>query len=140
MSTHTPETEFDSGRDTPQTPDAWDADLEPDPADAADDRHRAEPGAAFGGNAPDEALDEPEDDDVDEEDADGDDDASVAEVPYEPGLPEDAPVPPDTGDAGVDEAMADLAAAQSGSFEERIEAGELARRMLQGRLGGLGEA
>ena len=51
-----------------------------------------------------------------------------------------APVPPVTGDATVDDAMTQLARSQSGSFAERIEAGEHANRSLQSRLGGLGGA
>ena len=62
-----------------------------------------------------------------------------SQIDAEP-LPHDPPEPPATGDAAIDEAMADLAAAQSGSFQDRIEAGERAQRILQGRLGGLGEA
>jgi hypothetical protein len=64
-----------------------------------------------------------------------------AEVPFEPSFDERAePEAPATGDPSIDDAMTDLAVAQSGSFEERIEAGERAHRLLQGRLGGLGEA
>lgn len=55
------------------------------------------------------------------------------------GAPE-APAAPATGDATVDAALTELAQAQQGSLEERIEAGERAQRLLQGRLGGLGEA
>lgn len=66
---------------------------------------------------------------------------SDLDVPVEPDVDE-RPVPeaPATGDTAIDEAMTELAVAQAGSFEARIEAGERAHRMLQGRLGGLGEA
>jgi len=50
------------------------------------------------------------------------------------------PTPPVTGDEAVDEAMMRLAESQSGSFAERIDAGEHAHRSLQSRLGGLGGA
>ena len=50
------------------------------------------------------------------------------------------PEAPATGDTAIDEAMTELAVAQAGSFEARIDAGERAHRLLQGRLGGLGEA
>jgi hypothetical protein len=50
------------------------------------------------------------------------------------------PNPPVTGDAIVDEAMAELAEAQPGSNAERIDAGERAHRTLQGRLADLGGA
>ena len=51
-----------------------------------------------------------------------------------------APTPPVTGDEAVDDAMVQLAEAQAGSFQERIDAGEHAHRSLQSRLGGLGGA
>lgn len=47
---------------------------------------------------------------------------------------------PSTGDAAVDEALEALLEAQSGSLTERIEAGERAHRLLQGRLSDLGQA
>ena len=87
----------------------------------------------------DDAVDDdPADDVVDDPDDDTDD---AAEVPFEPAF-DDRPVPeaPATGDTAIDEAMTELAVAQAGSFEARIEAGERAHRLLQGRLGGLGEA
>ena len=52
----------------------------------------------------------------------------------------DLPTAPITGDAVVDAAMIDLAAAEAGSLAERIEAGERAHRVLQGRLSDLGGA
>lgn len=48
--------------------------------------------------------------------------------------------PPQTGDADLDDAMQDLARAQSRSFGERIESGERVHRLLQGRLSDLGRA
>ncbi len=80
-------------------------------------------------------------DDFDDETDDTDDAEDDAEVPFEPAF-DDRPVPeaPATGDTAIDEAMTELAVAQAGSFEARIEAGERAHRLLQGRLGGLGEA
>ena len=68
---------------------------------------------------------------------------AAAEVPFEPvDLTPDAPVPspPVTGDAVIDESMAELAEAQAGSNAERIDAGERAHRKLQGRLADLGGA
>ena len=68
---------------------------------------------------------------------------AAAEVPFEPvDLTPDAPVPgpPITGDAAIDESMVELAEAQTGSNAERIDAGERAHRMLQGRLADLGGA
>ena len=64
-----------------------------------------------------------------------------ARAPEEP-LDESSEVPPapSTGDPAIDEAMSALARAQSGSFAERIAAGERAHRMLQGRLDDLGGA
>ena len=52
----------------------------------------------------------------------------------------DVPTAPTTGDAVVDEAMIDLAAAEAGTLAERIDAGERAHRLLQGRLSDLGGA
>lgn len=73
--------------------------------------------------------------------------AVTAPSPVEDGLDEtrpdetlEVPAPPVTGDEAVDEAMARLAEAQTGSFAERIDAGEHAHRSLQSRLGGLGGA
>jgi hypothetical protein len=68
-------------------------------------------------------------------------DHAGSDASYEPAF-DDRPVPeaPATGDTAIDEAMTELAVAQAGSFEARIEAGERAHRLLQGRLGGLGEA
>ena len=71
-----------------------------------------------------------------ERDHDGGEDASFEPVVDDPPAPE----APATGDTAIDEAMTELALAQAGSFEARIEAGERAHRLLQGRLGGLGEA
>jgi hypothetical protein len=68
---------------------------------------------------------------------------TAAEVPFEPlDLTPEVPVPapPATGDAAIDEAMAELAEAQAGSTAERIDAGERAHRKLQGRLADLGGA
>lgn len=64
------------------------------------------------------------------------DDASVEPQPVGRAVPK----APATGDTAIDEAMTELAVAQAGSFEARIDAGERAHRLLQGRLGGLGEA
>ncbi|GAA2743984.1 hypothetical protein GCM10009868_19840 [Terrabacter aerolatus] len=50
------------------------------------------------------------------------------------------PTPPVTGDEAVDDAMMRLAESQTGTFADRIEAGEHAHRSLQSRLGGLGGA
>jgi hypothetical protein len=50
------------------------------------------------------------------------------------------PTAPTTGDEAVDAAMLDLAAAEGGTLTQRIEAGERAHRVLQGRLGDLGGA
>lgn len=47
---------------------------------------------------------------------------------------------PSTGDAVVDSALEALAQAQAGALTERIEAGERAHRLLQGRLSDLGQA
>ncbi len=47
---------------------------------------------------------------------------------------------PTTGDQVVDEAMVELAAAESGPLAERIDAGERAQRLLQSRLSDLGGA
>ena len=52
----------------------------------------------------------------------------------------EVPTAPTTGDAVVDEAMIDLAAAEAGTLAERIDAGERAHRLLQGRLSDLGGA
>ena len=52
----------------------------------------------------------------------------------------DVPTAPTTGDAVADAAMIELAAAEAGSVAERIEAGERAHRVLQGRLSDLGGA
>lgn len=86
------------------------------------------------------------DDEDDDEDGDEDDDAPAegsaaeAESPWAPVDATPAPEPPVTGDEAVDDATMRLAEAQSGTFAERIEAGEHAHRSLQGRLGGLGGA
>ena len=50
----------------------------------------------------------------------------------------ETPEAPVTGDAAIDEAMSELGRAQSGGFAERIDAGERAHRLLQGRLDDLG--
>jgi hypothetical protein len=47
---------------------------------------------------------------------------------------------PTTGDAAIDETLVELLQAQSGSLAERIDAGERAHRLLQGRLSDLGGA
>ena len=61
--------------------------------------------------------------------------------PAYPGVGErDVPTAPTTGDAVVDAAMIDLAAAEAGAQAERIDAGERAHRVLQGRLSDLGGA
>jgi hypothetical protein len=69
--------------------------------------------------------------------ADGtDDDTGVA---ADDAVPERAvPSAPTTGDPLVDAAMGELAAAESGTLAERIDAGERAHRVLQGRLSDLG--
>ncbi|WP_374968835.1 hypothetical protein [Terrabacter sp. BE26] len=68
------------------------------------------------------------------------DDAQVEAAPPEADAVALVPTPPVTGDEAVDEAMTRLAAAQAGSFAERIESGEHAHRSLQSRLGALGGA
>ena len=50
------------------------------------------------------------------------------------------PSAPTTGDPVVDAAMVELAGAESGTLTERIDAGERAHRVLQGRLSDLGGA
>ena len=50
------------------------------------------------------------------------------------------PSAPVTGDPVVDAAMVELASAESGTLTERIDAGERAHRLLQGRLSDLGGA
>lgn len=50
------------------------------------------------------------------------------------------PAPPATGDAALDEALADLAQAQTKPFGERVDSGERFHRLLQGRLDDLGQA
>ena len=52
----------------------------------------------------------------------------------------DVPAAPTTGDAVVDAAMVEFAAAESGTLTERIDAAERAHRVLQGRLSDLGGA
>jgi hypothetical protein len=65
-----------------------------------------------------------------------DDDTGVA---ADDAVPERAlPGAPTTGDPLVDAAMGELAAAESGTLTERIDAGERAHRVLQGRLSDLG--
>ena len=63
---------------------------------------------------------------------------------HEPAYPRadgpEVPTAPSTGDAVVDAAMIELAAAEAGSLAERIDAGERAHRVLQGRLSDLGGA
>ncbi len=50
------------------------------------------------------------------------------------------PSAPTTGDPVVDAAMVELAAAESGTLTQRIDAGERAHRALQDRLSDLGGA
>jgi hypothetical protein len=68
------------------------------------------------------------------------DGAGSGETAYDGVGERDVPTAPTTGDAVVDAAMIDLAAAEAGSLAERIEAGERAHRVLQGRLSDLGGA
>jgi len=80
-------------------------------------------------------------DDID--DTDGIDD--TADTAYDDAaddrVPErDVPSAPTTGDAVVDAAMVELASAEAGTLSERIDAGERAHRVLQGRLSDLGGA
>ncbi|MEO7449051.1 MAG: hypothetical protein ABI336_12335 [Humibacillus sp.] len=49
----------------------------------------------------------------------------------------EVPTPPTTGDAVVDAATVDLAAAEAGSLAERIDAGERVHQVLQERLSDL---
>jgi hypothetical protein len=63
------------------------------------------------------------------------DDAADDRVPER-----DVPSAPTTGDAVVDAAMVELAAAESGTLTQRIDAAERAHRVLQGRLSDLGGA
>jgi hypothetical protein len=64
-----------------------------------------------------------------------DDDTADDRVPER-----DVPSAPTTGDAVVDAAMVELASAEAGTLSERIDAGERAHRVLQGRLSDLGGA
>ena len=78
-------------------------------------------------------------------DRDGDRDGAAygmsSEEHGDPAMSErDVPTAPTTGDAVVDEAMIDLAAAEAGTLAERIDAGERAHHLLQGRLSDLGGA
>ncbi|HET7801964.1 MAG TPA: hypothetical protein VFL38_16185 [Humibacillus xanthopallidus] len=90
--------------------------------------------------------DQPDPEDQPEGDAgDLSHDAAQGEVategPAYPGAGDrDVPTAPTTGDAVVDAAMIELAAAEAGSLAERIDAGERAHRVLQGRLSDLGGA
>ena len=123
-----------------------------DDADDAGDAYDADDGSAdaayddltddFSDDFSHDVSDDPGDDagDVDDPMDAGE---AAAEVPFEPvDLTPDAPTPspPVTGDAAIDESMAELAEAQAGSSAERIEAGERAHRLLQGRLADLGGA
>ncbi|GAA2147318.1 hypothetical protein FHX52_1348 [Humibacillus xanthopallidus] len=95
-------------------------------------------------------ADQPDPEDQPEDQPEGDangvsHDASQGEAgtdePAYPGAGErDVPTAPTTGDAVVDAAMIELAAAEAGSLAERIDAGERAHRVLQGRLSDLGGA
>ncbi|WP_323101687.1 hypothetical protein [Intrasporangium sp. YIM S08009] len=132
----TPELDHDGSDDA-----SFELANEVDPVDADDADDTGDIGADNTGDVWDDTYDSGTDDPGDADDdteADTDDDA---EVPFEPAF-DDRPVPeaPATGDTAIDEAMTELAVAQAGSFEARIEAGERAHRLLQGRLGGLGEA
>lgn len=75
----------------------------------------------------------------DDEDADADVDAGGDDPAYGV-VGRDVPTAPATGDEVVDAAMIELAAAEAGSLAERIDAGERAHRVLQGRLSDLGGA
>lgn len=78
-----------------------------------------------------------------DEDADADADADVGAGGDDPAygvVGRDVPTAPATGDEVVDAAMIELAAAEAGSLAERIDAGERAHRVLQGRLSDLGGA
>lgn len=68
------------------------------------------------------------------------DEAGADETAYPGAGGRDVPTAPTTGDAVVDAAMVELAAAEAGSLAERIDAGERAHRVLQGRLSDLGGA
>lgn len=68
------------------------------------------------------------------------DGAGADETAYPGAGGRDVPTAPTTGDAVVDAAMVELAAAEAGSLAERIDAGERAHRVLQGRLSDLGGA
>ena len=71
-----------------------------------------------------------------EVDADHETDDAAYDVASERAVPS----APTTGDPVVDAAMVELAAAESGTLTERIDAGERAHRVLQGRLSDLGGA
>lgn len=56
------------------------------------------------------------------------------------GVPDGEPSPPQSGDAGLDEAMIELARAQTASPAEHVVSGEQFHRVLQSRLDDLGRA
>jgi hypothetical protein len=88
----------------------------------------------------DESADDAHDDTHDSGHDVSEDEAGADETAYPGAGGRDVPTAPTTGDAVVDAAMVELAAAEAGSLAERIDAGERADRVLQGRLSDLGGA
>lgn len=81
---------------------------------------------------PDDPADENDASDVD---APGDDTRVGHEVPLDAGgAAEDVPEAPQTGDAGVDAAVARLAEAARGPLDGQVAAYDAAHRALQDRL------
>jgi hypothetical protein len=119
-----------------------------DPSDPSDPSDRYDPQADAPGTAEATHSGAPEDAPVDApEDAHGDyyegADADVDAGGDDPAygvVGRDVPTAPATGDEIVDAAMIELAAAEARSLAERIDAGERAHRVLQGRLSDLGGA
>ena len=72
--------------------------------------------------------------------AEADADHETHDAAYDVASERAVPSAPTTGDPVVDAAMVELAAAESGTLTERIDAGERAHRVLQGRLSDLGGA
>jgi hypothetical protein len=97
------------------------------------DPHDLEVSPAAGDHDTDSDTDDPSD-------LAADVDAGSDDVAYDVVSERDVPTAPTTGDSVVDAAMIELAAAEAGSLTERIEAGERAHRVLQGRLSDLGGA
>jgi hypothetical protein len=92
----------------------------------------------------DSPIDDTQDDSTDSADTPAPGEADMADdtddAAYDVVSQRDVPSAPTTGDPVVDAAMAELAAAEPGSLAERIDAGERAHRVLQGRLSDLGGA